>query len=61
MSQILQLIGALTILLPFVLLQCGRLATQSLPSILLNAVGSALLAVPTARGRQWGVVLLEGT
>ncbi len=61
MSQIVQIAGAVAILVPFVLAQFRVLGTQSLLYILLNFVGSAVLAFLALRGRQWGFVLLEGT
>jgi hypothetical protein len=60
-SQIVQVAGAVAILVPFVLAQFRVLGTQSLLYILLNFVGSAVLASLALQGRQWGFVLLEGT
>ncbi len=61
MSQIVQIAGAVAILVPFVLAQFRVLSTQSLIYILLNFLGSAVLASLALQGRQWGFVLLEGT
>ncbi|MFN8534336.1 MAG: hypothetical protein U0556_12425 [Dehalococcoidia bacterium] len=59
MDQIFQLAGALLILVAFVGAQTGRLAVRSLRSILLNLVGSAVLAIVALIGSNWGFFLLE--
>jgi hypothetical protein len=59
-GQIVQVGGSLLILVPFVLAQFGRMSTGSLSYIALNLVGSSVLAVDAALGRQWGFLLLEG-
>ena len=61
MGQIVQLVGALLILVPFILVQRRMLSPQSLPYLLLNLAGSAILAVLALFGQQWGFLLLEGT
>ncbi len=61
MGQIVQLLGALLILVPFILVQRRLLSPQSLPYLLLNLVGSASLAALALIGEQWGFLLLEGT
>lgn len=55
-----QLAGSLLILLPFVLVQLGRLQTRSQWYNLLNLAGSVILAAEALHGRQWGFLLLEG-
>ncbi|WP_197024646.1 hypothetical protein [Cellulomonas sp. KRMCY2] len=55
-----QLAGSLLILVPFVLAQLNRLTTDATAYLLLNLVGSSMLAVDAAIGRQWGFLLLEG-
>lgn len=60
MEQIVQVIGALLILTAYLLSQMRRLAQDSLIYLLLNLVGSLLLAVLAAAGHQWGFLLLEG-
>jgi hypothetical protein len=60
MTQVIQVAGSLMILTPFVLVQFDRLKPTSLVYVLLNLVGSTILAVQAAQGRQWGFLLLEG-
>jgi hypothetical protein len=60
-ESLVQIAGSLLILVPFVLVQLGRLRTDTTSYALLNLVGSAVLAVDALHGRQWGFLLLEGT
>ena len=60
-ESLVQIAGSLLILVPFVLVQLGRLRTDTATYALLNLVGSAVLAVDALHGRQWGFLLLEGT
>jgi hypothetical protein len=59
-EQVVQVLGSLLILVPFALQQLGRLRPQAVAYLLPNLVGSAVLAVDAAIGRQWGFLLLEG-
>lgn len=54
-----QLAGSLLILVPFVLVQAKRMTPSTVPYIVLNLVGSSMLAFDAAVGRQWGFLLLE--
>lgn len=58
-DQIVQLAGAVPILVAFVAAQLGRLDTDSLPYLTLNVVGSAILAAVAFTEAQWGFFLLE--
>ncbi len=60
MEQIVQVLGSLLILAGFVAAQRGRLSPTSRTYLVLNLVGSAVLAVDALRGHQWGFLLLEG-
>ena len=57
MSQIVQVVGAVLILAAFAAAQFHRLHPRSYTYLVLNLVGSAVLA---AEERQWGFLLLEG-
>ena len=59
-AQILQLIGALLVLAGFTLAQLRMLDPQSLPYLIVNAVGAGILAALAFEERQWGFLLLEG-
>lgn len=59
MTQLVQVIGSLLILVPFALAQAGRMPTDKVPYLMLNAVGSTALAVDAGVTQQWGFLLLE--
>jgi hypothetical protein len=59
MAQVVQLIGALLVLSGFAGSQFGALDPRSFIYLLVNAVGSAILAVLGYYERQWGFFLLE--
>lgn len=58
--QLLQLVGALLVLAGFTLAQLGRMDPQSIPYLVVNLVGSAILAALALHEHQWGFLLLEG-
>jgi hypothetical protein len=59
MAQIWQVAGALMVLAGFALAQLGLLGQRSYPYLVLNLVGSAILAVLAYAEQQWGFLLLE--
>jgi hypothetical protein len=59
MDQWLQVLGALMVLAAFVAAQIQALHTASYPYLLLNAIGSAILAVLAYQDAQAGFLLLE--
>jgi hypothetical protein len=60
MDQVVQVIGALLILAAYAAAQFGVLNQRSRVYLVLNLVGSAVLALLAWRGEQWGFLLLEG-
>ncbi len=60
MHSTIQIAASLLILGPFILVQVGRLAPSSLAYLVLNLVGSTVLAIDALLGAQWGFLLLEG-
>jgi hypothetical protein len=60
MDQGLQIIGALMVLAAFVAAQLRALQPQSYTYLLLNLVGSGILAWLALESEPWGFQLLEG-
>ncbi len=60
MAQAVQIVGALLILLAYGAAQFGLLDQHSRVYLVLNLVGSAVLAVLAWHEEQWGFLLLEG-
>jgi hypothetical protein len=58
-DQLLQVLGAVLILFAYIAAQFRYLNPQSVTYLLLNLLGSALLAYLAAVDRQWGFLLLE--
>jgi len=58
-NQIVQVGGAVLILVAFAAAQFGRLEPHSLPYLVLNLVGATILGVLAWVERQWGFLLLE--
>jgi hypothetical protein len=60
MGPLVQILGALLVLLAFALAQAGVLTPQMRLYLALNVVGASILAVDAYVERQWGFLLLEG-
>jgi hypothetical protein len=60
MDQAIQVAGAILILVAYAAGLTGRWSTDSLPYLILNLVGSVILAVLAATSSNWGFLLLEG-
>ena len=58
-EQIISLVAACLILAAFLGAQIGKLRQNGLLYLLLNLVGSVILAVIAVRARQWGLTLME--
>jgi hypothetical protein len=60
MDQVIQIIGAVMILVAYAAAQTGRWSTDAPIYLWLNLFGSAILAVLAAMSQNWGFLLLEG-
>lgn len=60
MLQVVSLLGATLILLPFAASQLHRLSVRTLAYQLPNLLGSTILTAVAVHERQYGFVLLEG-
>jgi hypothetical protein len=60
MDQIAQIAGAVLILIAFTANQRGSMAPHSLVYLVLNFVGSLVLAAVALTGENWGFLMLEG-
>ncbi|MGW7682758.1 CBU_0592 family membrane protein [Kribbella sp. NPDC054772] len=59
--DVLEIVGALTILVAFAAAQAGRLQQRTVTYQLLNLLGSGVLAAIAAVQLSWGFLLLEGS
>ena len=59
MDQLIQIVGALLILVAFAAAQYGAMDQHSRTYLVLNFVGSLILAVLAWHERQWGFLMLE--
>ena len=60
MRQVIGIVGALLILLPFAASQLGRLRVMSYSYQLMNFAGATILTIIAVLERQYGFILLEG-
>jgi len=60
MDVVIQIVGSLLILVPFVLTQLRRMKSSGRAYLLLNLIGSTVLAIDAGVHAQWGFLLLEG-
>lgn len=58
--EIIQIAGALMLLVCFLLVQAKRMSSEGYPYLLLNLIGSAAMTVTAFIAHQWGFVFLEG-
>jgi hypothetical protein len=58
-DQVIQVVGAILILVAFAAVQFERMDPSSRLYLTLNLIGSAILAVLALLASQWGFVLLE--
>lgn len=59
MEDLIQILGAVLILIAFIAAQRGVMSPQSGVYLWLNLVGSAVLAVLALLGSDWGFLMLE--
>jgi hypothetical protein len=59
MLQVISLLGALLILIPFAAVQIGKLRVMSLAYQLMNLFGAGILTVVAVLESQYGFILLE--
>lgn len=59
--DVLEIVGAVTILIAFAAAQAGRLRQRTVRYQLLNLLGSGVLATIAAVQLSWGFLLLEGS
>ncbi|MFI5693188.1 hypothetical protein ACIA58_15180 [Kribbella sp. NPDC051586] len=59
--DVLEIVGAVTILIAFAAAQAGRLRQRTIAYQLMNLLGSGVLATIAAIQLSWGFLLLEGS
>ncbi|MBL0163263.1 MAG: hypothetical protein IPP82_06365 [Xanthomonadales bacterium] len=58
--EVVQIAGALMLLICFLLAQSKRMSPEGYPYLLLNLVGSAIMTMTALITYQWGFVFMEG-
>lgn len=58
--EIIQIAGALLLLVYFLLAQAQRMRPEGYPYLLLNLVGSSAMTMTALIDQQWGFVFMEG-
>ena len=61
MGQVISLLGAAMILAAFAAQQAGKLSSETAAYLVLNLVGSAILAYFAVQARNLGLIVLEGS
>ena len=59
--DVVEIVGALTVLVAFAATQAGRLRQRTVTYQLLNLIGSGVLATIAMVQSSWGFLLLEGS
>ncbi|TCC05790.1 CBU_0592 family membrane protein [Kribbella soli] len=59
--DVVEIVGALTVLAAFAAAQAGKLQQRTITYQLLNLIGSGVLATIAAVQLSWGFLLLEGS
>ena len=58
--EVVQIVGALMLLLCYLLAQAKRMSPEGYPYLLLNLVGSLVMTITALIAYQWGFVFMEG-
>lgn len=58
--EVVQIVGALMLLVCYLLAQAKRMSPEGYPYLLLNFVGSAVMTMTALIAYQWGFVFMEG-
>ena len=61
MLDVLQVVGALAVLIPYMWTLLGHLSPRAITYLFPNLIGASLLAAIALHGQDWGFLLLEGS